>query len=113
MPAELRDVRGLVPNALEVGDQLERGGDKPQISRHRLLPQQKPQAELLNITLHAVDPVIGLKGGMAQAVVVGKQALAGRGNRLLAQRAHALELPAQGLKLFVVSRPHYPNLPVM
>jgi hypothetical protein len=97
-----RDVDGQVAHALQVGDDLERGGDEAQVAGGRLPQRQDAPAGLVDGHLHAVDhPVPGLhllgQGGVA--LDHGAHA-AGDGG--LDQAAHLEELLAQRGELGLV-----------
>ena len=52
---DLRDILRLIADALHIGNHFQRGGDLPQIPRHRLLLQQQLQAQVLDFPLLLVD----------------------------------------------------------
>ena len=59
-PGQLRDVGGLVADALQVRDHFQGGGDAPQVGGHGLLLEQELGAEGLDLPLHVVHfPVQG------------------------------------------------------
>jgi hypothetical protein len=49
------DVHRMIAHALQVGGDLERRRDEPQVARQRLLQRQELDAALLDVDLHAVD----------------------------------------------------------
>ena len=56
----LPQVRGEVANPLEVGDDLERGGNKPAIARDRLLEREQTDILLLESEIQLVALVVAL-----------------------------------------------------
>ena len=113
MGDQLRDVIGLVADALHVGDHLQRGGDLPQVAGHRLLVQQKAQAQVLNVPLLAVDVTLQPRHLSGQGRVALRQGLGRHGDGLLTQSAHLDQLPVELGQLLVKLASHHPNLPVM
>ena len=65
----LADVHGHVADALQVGGDLEAGGDEAQIARRRLVQGQQAEAELVDLDVHAVDGVVALDGHVGELVV--------------------------------------------
>ena len=60
MGDDLRDVGGVVTDALHVCHHLHGSRDKAQITCHRLLTQQQGHAAVLDVPLHPVDLGIAL-----------------------------------------------------
>ena len=110
---DLGDVRGLIADALHVGDHLQGRRNGTQVTGHRLLLQQQLHAQVFNVPLLLIDLPLGRHGGFPKIVVLIQQGLGGGGDTLLAQSTHPDELYIQLLQLFVEFVPHYPNLPVM
>ena len=54
----LGDVHRQVADALEVGDDLQRGGDEAQVARGRLPERQDLPAQLVDLDLEPVDLVV-------------------------------------------------------
>ena len=111
---QLGDISRLIPDALHIGDHLERGGNHTQIARDRLLLEQQAHALVFNLVLHLVDldldraDLPGQRGRLRLG-----QGLGGQGDGTLAQTAHLDEGFVQPLKLPIELIAHQPNLPVM
>ena len=84
---QLRNVRGLVANALQVGNHLQRRGNLPQIAGHRLLLQQQAHAQVFNLPLFLVNLQLDGFYFFGQLHVVFQQSLGGGGNGVLTQGA--------------------------
>ena len=110
---DLGDVGRLVADALHIGDHFQRGGNLPQVARHRLLLQKELEAERLDAVLHAVDLAVERHDLFRHGKVARGNRLARKGNDLFTKRAHLRQLAAEQRKLLVKSASHYPNLPVM
>ena len=110
---DLGNIVGLIADALHIRDHLQRRGDTPQVTGHRLLVQQQPQAQVLNVPLLPVDIPIQRRHLLCQRLVPGGQGAGGQRDHPLAQRAHLDQLPVQLCQLFIKTASHYPNLPVM
>ena len=63
MRDDLRDIGGMVADALHIRDHLHGGGDAAQVTCHRLLAEQQGHAAVLNVPLHVVDAAIALHHG--------------------------------------------------
>ena len=63
MGDDLRDIGGMVADALHIRDHLHGGGDAAQVTCHRLLAEQQGHAAVLNVPLHVVDAAIALHHG--------------------------------------------------
>ena len=111
---DARDVRGLVADALQVGDHFQGGGDRAQVARDRLLLQQELHTQALDLALLMVDLALQ-RGRLFGALLVRFifQRVHGGGDRVLAQRAHFNQFPVEQLQLLVKADAHQPNLPVM
>ena len=113
--------RGLVPNALQVGNHLQRRGDLPQISGHGLLLQEQPHAQAFNLPLFLVNLQLNGLYLFGQLHVVFQQGLGHRGDGVLAQGAGGDQRHIELLQLLVKFRSHIParsflyqpNRPVM
>ncbi len=57
----LGDVDRVVADPLEVVGDLERGGEHPEVARHRLLQREQVDALLLDLHLHGVDHAVALR----------------------------------------------------
>ena len=109
----LRDVGGLVADALHVGNHLQRRGDDPQIAGHGLLLQEELHAQALDVPLLVVDADLqGVDIGGLDRPPLGQRP-GHQADGLLAESAHSNELHVELAQLLIESRPHYPNLPVM
>ena len=111
---DARDVRGLVADALQIGDHFQGRGDRAQVARNGLLLQQELHAQALDLALLVVD--LALEGrGLLRALFVCFvfQRVHGGGDCILTQRTHFNELSIEQLQLLVKPDPHQPNLPVM
>ena len=73
MRDDLRDIRGVVAHALDIGDHLHGGRNVAQVARYRLLAQQQGHAAVLNVPLHVVDAVIPLHDLLGGCGVGGAQ----------------------------------------
>ena len=113
----LADVHGEVTDALEVGGDLERRGDEPEISRRRLMQREQLDAEVVDLDVQAVDRMVTLDGGPGQRLVAFDQRPGGVGDLLLDQPSHlehlGAEVPELGLVDSVGVDAHQPKRPVM
>ena len=114
VPGDLGDIRGLVADALHVGDHPQGGRHRSQVPGHRLLAQQKLHALPLDIPLLVVNLLFQAAGLPAQLLIVFQKRLGGHRNGLLTQRAQLNQFHVQLLQLFVKAVSHaQPNLPVI
>ena len=113
MAGDLRDVRGLIPDALHVPDHLQGGGDRAQVPGHRLLLEEEAHAQALNLPLLPVNLHLPGNGHLGHGRIVVQQGRRAGGDGLLAHGPHADELLVQRLQLLVKTVSHQPNLPVM
>ena len=65
----LGNVHREIANALEVGNDFQRGGDEAQVRGDRLAARQDAQTELVVFHLEAVDVVVGEHGIVGQGIV--------------------------------------------
>ena len=56
----LRDIGGVIADALEIAGDLERGNDLAQIARHRLAQRQQAHRQALELALELVDLGVAL-----------------------------------------------------
>ena len=109
---DARDVRGLVADALQIGDHFQGRGDRAQVARNGLLLQQELHTQALDLALLVVALQRGrLFGALLVRFIF--QRVHGSGDRVLAQRAHFNQFPVEQLQLLVKADAHQPNLPVM
>ena len=117
LAAEMRNYLGniacLIADALKVGYHFKRGRYLPQVARHGLLLEQKPQAQSFNIALVPVDLKIKRRELFCKLRVAREQRLCRVGYRLLAHCAHKRELFAKLPELGIEFASHQPNLPVI
>ena len=113
MPGNLGDIRRLIPDALHVGDHLQRRGHHAQIPGHRLLLQKQLHTQAFNLPLLLVNLPLNGDGLSGHFVIVLQKGLDARRDGLLALGPHPRQLQVQPLQLLVKSAPHQPNLPVM
>ena len=57
-PRRLGDVHGQVADALEVGVDLHRGDDRPQVGGHRLVERQQREAAVVDLDVQRVDRLV-------------------------------------------------------
>ena len=103
---DLRDVRGLIADALHVGDHLERGGDLPQIAGDGLLLQKQLQAQGLDRALLLVRLLLELPHGGRERHILLLQGLCGQADGLRAGCAHLGQLLVEGGELLVKFTSH-------
>lgn len=115
--AEMRNYLGnvacLIADALKVGYHFKRGRYLPQVARHGLLLEQKPQAQRFYIALVPVDLKVKRRELFCKLRVAREQRLCRVGYRLLAHCAHKRELFAKLPELGIEFASHQPNLPVI
>ena len=110
---DLGNVGRLVADTLHVRDHFQRGGNLPQVARHRLLLQKELQAERLNAVLHAIDLAVQRRDFLRDRHIARGDGFCREGDDLFTKRAHLRQFAAEQRKLFVEFASHYPNLPVM
>ena len=110
---DLSNVLRLVADALHIGDHFQGGGDLPQVTGHRLLPQQQLQADALHIPLLLIQSRCNGRylGGQSRTVL--RQGFDRQRNGILTQGAHLGHFFIQQRQLLVKIVPHQPNLPVI
>ena len=82
----LRDIVRIIGNSFDFGGNLERGHQKTQIARHRLLGRNAHDAAVVDLPIHFVDFLFQCAGLGRQLLIIGDQRLGGqfyRFNRLL------------------------------
>ena len=110
---DLRNVLGLVANALHVRDHLQRRRDLAQIARDRLLLQQELEAQRLDVALLLVDLRVERPDLLRQLRICLRERPGRERDDFLAQCAHLDHLLIQECELFIKPASHQPNLPVM
>ena len=110
---DLRDVLGLIADALHVRDHLQRRRNLAQIARDRLLLQQELEAQRLDVALLLVDLGIERRDLLCQLRICLCEGLGRERDHFLAQCAHLDHLLIQERELFIKPASHQPNLPVM
>ena len=110
---DLRDVLGLIADALHVRDHLQRRRDLAQVARDRLLLEQELEAQRLNVALLPVDLRVERLDLLRQLRIRLRERLGRECDDFLAQCAHLDHLLIQECELFIKPASHQPNLPVM
>ena len=103
---DLGDHEGLVADALQVGNHLQRRGNLAEVGRNGLLLQQQAQAHGFDVAFDAVDTVVHRRNAVFGHTVFVGHALERQGNGFLAHRAHLDELLVELFQLFVVQIAH-------
>ena len=85
---DLRNVLGLVTDALHVRDHLQRGRDLAQVARDGLLLEQELEAQRLNVALLLVDLGVERSDPLRQLRIRLREGLGRERDDLLAQCAH-------------------------
>ena len=116
----LGDVHRQVADALEIGVDLDRGHDGPQVGRHRLVQRQQLQHAVVDLDVELVDRLVAGQHRFDEAEVALGQALDGMAHALLGQAAHLEQPGPEDLEFllqvsdeaFHGSRISYPKRPV-
>ena len=85
---DLGDIRGLIADALQIGNHLQRSGNLTQVARHRLLPQQKAKAARFDCALLLVDRFLQCFDAGFLLTITAVQGKRRHRQRLLAKCAH-------------------------
>ena len=103
---DLRNVLGLIADALHVRDHLQRGRDLAQVARDRLLLEQELEAQRLDVALLLVDLGIERRDALRQLRIRLREGLGCERDDLLAQCAHLDHLLVQERELFIKPASH-------
>ena len=103
---DLRNVLGLVTDALHVRDHLQRGRDLAQVARDGLLLEQELEAQRLDVALFLVDLGIERRDLLCQLRICLREGLGRECDNLLAQCAHLDHLLVQERELFIKPASH-------
>ena len=112
----LGDVDRVVADPLEIVGDLERGGEHPEVPRHRLLQGEEVDALLLDLDLHAVDHPVAHDDPVGLVGIPLEQRLhrEAEGGLRLARHGEQPDLHVAQLVVKVaVNVEAHPNLPVM
>ena len=97
----LRDVGGLVADALEVAIDLDDGEDEAEIDGHGLLFGEQIVGHLVDVALGGVDGCFDLLDVVAEAHVAGEVGIDGEAERLLRECGHGEQFVFQGDELLL------------
>ena len=92
----LADIDGVVADALEVGRDLEAGGDEAQIARGRLMQREQADTALVALDVHAVDFGVARDGFARLLGVAIDQGIDRLGDLALDQAAHLEQVRRAG-----------------
>ena len=98
----LADIDGVVADALEVGGDLEPGGDKAQIAGGGLMQREQPDTQLVGLDVHAVDFGVARDNLARLAGVAIDQRIDRFGDLALDQPAHLEQAGAQAAQLLFI-----------
>ena len=98
----LADVHAEIADALQIGDDLQRRGDEPQVRGHRLADGEDAHGELVDLALEAVDAPIEAHGRLRQRGVARAQRGLALADHLLDEAPHEEELLPQHAQLLLV-----------
>jgi len=97
----LCDVQRLVPHALQIDDELQRGGEEAQVVRHRLTERKDAQREGVDVDLIAVDLLVdGARVGQPGRPL--PEGVEREAHAPLAPRSHGRRVRAELAKLRLV-----------
>ena len=96
-----RDVDGQVAHPLEVGVDLDRGHDRPQVRRHRLVQRQQLQHAVVDLDVELVDRFVAGQDRLDEAEVAVGQALDGMADAFLGQAAHFEQAGLEHFEFFL------------
>ena len=112
----LGDVRGEVADALEVGDDLEGGGDEAQVARRGLAQGEQLEREVVDLDVEPVDRVVALDRDARERAIALGEAAHRLGDLILDEPAHLQQARAELAELALVGsigvQRHQPNRPV-
>ena len=107
---DLGDVQRQRAHPVDVGDDLDRADDGPQIAGHRRLQRQQHERALLGARAHRGDLLVVGDDLFGKHQVGLQQGLSGPLHGRAGQAAHLAELFGQGSQLLVVRGSHAPSL---
>jgi hypothetical protein len=84
----LRDVDGEVADPLEVGVDLQRGDDGPEIDGHRLVERQQREAAVVDLDVQRVHRLVADEHAIEQVAIAFDQSLDRQAHLLLREPAH-------------------------
>jgi hypothetical protein len=96
----LGDVHRQVAHSLEVGVDLDRRHDLPQVGGHRLVQRQQAEAAVVDLDVQLVDRLVAAQHQVDERRVARDEPLDRRAHPLLRQAAHLQEAALQRLELF-------------
>ena len=99
--AALRDIGGIVADALQIAGDLQRRDDPPQVARHRLAQRQHADHELLDLALQRIDLGIFFHHPHRRDAVAVHDRLGRHGNLAFHDAAHLGQHVAQPLQIIV------------
>ena len=102
----LRDVHGLIANALEVGIDLDDGQNKAQIDGHRLFHREQVQRRLVDLPLQPVDRQFTVHHQVADRSVARTIGFNRALDRLLGHAGHHEQLFFQFVQALMKPYPH-------
>jgi len=112
----LRDVLGEVADTLEVGGDLQRRGDEPEVARGRLMQREELDREIVDLDVEPVHHVVACDGRLCEVAIARREGAHGLRDLVLHEPAHLEHARSQLLELQLVRpvgvQPHHPNRPV-
>ena len=109
----LRDVVGQIAHPFQLGRDLHRRRDEPEIARSRLLQRQQANAHVIDVHIESIDVPIVLNDPLRQVRIPIHQRLHGTLDLLFNDRPHAQELLFQLCEFLIEVALHGPDvLPV-
>ena len=96
-----RDVDGEVADPLEVGVDLDRGDDRPQVRRHRLVEGQEFEAAVIDLDVETVDRFVTDEQPVDRVQVAAREAPHRLDHPLLGESAHREQAFLQSFELFL------------
>ena len=113
----LRDVDGVIADALEIARDLDRADDEAEIARHRLLECEQLERGRFDLELHRVDLLVARDHGVRLVLILAEQRVDGELDERLRLLGHGEQAPIQRGELVVEVAKRdvraHPNLPVM
>ena len=99
--ARLGDVDRQIADALEIGVDLDRGHDGPQIGGHRLVERQQLEAAIVQLDVEIVDRLVAGQHGLQRLGVALDDRHDGDAHPFLGQAAHCQQPLLQRLELLL------------